>query len=165
MAAERARVGAVNAPIVHVGYRYRSRAVIDPQPELPSTEDVELNLDGSPGSRVPHVWIGTDRSTLDLVESRFTVLTGPDGAAWLEAAAAISARLGIDLRAHRIGADPDLRAHRVGADADVADLAGRWLSAAGITATGALLVRPDGFVAWRAPDQTGDPARDLDSNH
>src|SRR5206468_6835224 len=103
MAAERARVGAVNAPIVHVGYRYHSSAVIDPQPELPSTEDVELNLDGSPGSRVPHVWIGTDRSTLDLVESRFTVLIGPDGAAWLEAAAAISARLGIDLRAHRTG--------------------------------------------------------------
>lgn len=63
----RARAGALNAPIVHLGYRYGS-AVED----LPSTEDVSLCLDGSPGSRVPHLWVG-DRSTLDLVDGGFCV--------------------------------------------------------------------------------------------
>jgi 2-polyprenyl-6-methoxyphenol hydroxylase-like FAD-dependent oxidoreductase len=153
LAAERARVGAVNAPIVHLGYRYASRAVVDPQPDLPSREDVSANLDGSPGSRVPHVWVDRDgarRSTLDLVESRFTVLTGADATSWFEAAAQTATRLGIDLRVYQIGSaglpDPDCR----------------WLAAAGITATGALLIRPDGFVAWRSRATGADPADDLE---
>jgi 2-polyprenyl-6-methoxyphenol hydroxylase-like FAD-dependent oxidoreductase len=152
LAAERARVGAVNAPIVHLGYRYASGAVVDPQPDLPSSEDVSANLDGSPGSRVPHVWVGRDgtrRSTLDLVASRFTVLTGPDGTGWLQAAGR-AARLGIDVRVYRIGS------------AGLTDPEGRWPAAAGITATGALLVRPDGFVAWRSPAAGADPADDLE---
>ncbi|MFF5209922.1 FAD-dependent oxidoreductase [Streptosporangium sp. NPDC000396] len=119
----RAKAGAVNAPIVHLGYRYSSAAVIGPRPELPSTEDVALDLDGSPGSRVPHAWTAEGVSTLDLVRSRFTVLTTPEGDVWLDAAA----RLG--LAAHTV-ALPE------------------------IPRGGALLVRPDGFIAWRAEDGT-----------
>ncbi|GIG56876.1 FAD-dependent oxidoreductase [Longispora fulva] len=118
-AAGRARVGALNAPVVHAGYRYASGAVIDPRPALPSTEDVALDLDGAPGSRVPHAWIADGVSTLDLVGSRFTVLTADD--AWLDAA------------------------DRAGVAAHAVDLPQ-------IPARGALLVRPDGFVGWRAGD-------------
>lgn len=96
----RARVGAVNAPIVHLGYRYGSGIE-----DLPSTEEVALDLDGSAGSRVPHVWVSAGVSTLDLVDGRYCV----------------------------ISAEP------VEADVPVHVVAG-W-------PYGALLVRPDGFVA------------------
>jgi hypothetical protein len=66
-------VGALNAPVVHLGYRYDSRAVVDPRPQLPSTEVIPLDLDGTPGSRLPHAWLertGRRLSTLDLARSR-----------------------------------------------------------------------------------------------
>ncbi|MFI8768150.1 FAD-dependent monooxygenase [Streptomyces sp. NPDC053792] len=158
LAAERARAGVVNSPIVHLGYRYESTAVIDPVADLPSHEEIALNLDGAPGSRVPHLWVtrhGARMSTLDLVRSRFTVLAGPRGSAWIQAAAEAADRLGMDLGAELVTADPD-----AGRDA-VVDAEGRWPAASGTTPGGALLVRPDGFVAWRASDPTH-PARDLE---
>ncbi|MET9888229.1 FAD-dependent monooxygenase [Streptomyces sp. NPDC006430] len=85
-ATARAAVGALNAPVVQVGYRYDSRAVIDPVPQLPSHEEAALTLDGAPGSRIPHVWVERDGrrlSTLDLAGSRFTLLTGSAGGDWI----------------------------------------------------------------------------------
>ncbi|MFJ2031188.1 FAD-dependent monooxygenase [Streptosporangium sp. NPDC087985] len=73
-------------------------------------------------------------STLDLVGTGFTLLTGPDGAAWQEAAPA-----GVPLLVH------------VG-DADIA-------AVYGIAADGAVLIRPDDHVAWhcpRLPDRLGE---------
>lgn len=68
MAAARKAAGAINAPVVHMGYRYGSA-------ELPSTEDITLDLDGSPGSRLPHMWVADGVSTLDLVRSQWCVFT------------------------------------------------------------------------------------------
>ncbi|MEU0567272.1 FAD-dependent oxidoreductase [Nonomuraea sp. NPDC005983] len=82
MAAERARVGAINAPVVHMGYRYGT-----PMAELPSTEDLALDLDGSVGSRVPHLWVADGLSSLDLVGSRFTVLADAGNPVWVTAGA------------------------------------------------------------------------------
>ncbi|MCD9877054.1 hypothetical protein LJ657_26150 [Streptomyces sp. NR30] len=70
-------------------------AVIDPRPELPSTVDLAVALDGSPGSRVPHAW-ADGVSTLDMVASRLTLLVGPAGDRWLAAAADVG------LPAHRV---------------------------------------------------------------
>ncbi|MET9693195.1 FAD-dependent monooxygenase [Streptomyces sp. NPDC006514] len=85
--AARAAAGVWAAPVVHLGQRYDSAAVVDPQPQLPST--VDLVLDGSPGSRVPHAWID-GVSTLDLVASRWTLLVGVAGDHWLTAAMAVA---------------------------------------------------------------------------
>jgi putative polyketide hydroxylase len=148
--AARAAAGVIAAPIVHLGYRYASAAVVDARPELPSTTDVALVLDGAPGSRLPHVPLAADGavlSTLDLVRSGFTVLTGVDGEPWVRAAAAAAGRLGVEVTAHVISAS--------------ADPGRRWPRAAGTGEDGALLVRPDGFVAWRAPAATADPGADL----
>lgn len=93
----RRAVGAVSTPNVELGYRYDSPAVVGPEPVPPSTEDVRLNLDGAPGSRVPHLWVehdGRRLSTLDLVASRFTVLAGPDGTGWCAAAERYAADTG-----------------------------------------------------------------------
>ncbi|MEV7966497.1 FAD-dependent monooxygenase [Sphaerisporangium sp. NPDC088356] len=145
-AARRAAAGTLNAPVLHLGYRYDSAAVIDARPALPSAEDVEADLDGAPGSRLPHVWLsrsGTRVSTLDLVRSRFTLLTGPGGAAWLDAARDVSAELDVEVDGHRIGRRP-------GPDGELGDPEARWPDVAGIGETGTVLVRPDGFVGWRA---------------
>ncbi len=128
--AERAAVGAWNAPLVTMGYRYDSAAVIDAVVQPPSTEDLMVALDGAPGSRLPHRWVSPGVSTLDLVRSRFTVFAGDPS--WREAAEKAAARLDVPMGA------------AVVPDAD-------WLSATGIENGGALLVRPDGFVAWRSP--------------
>ncbi|MGW3959697.1 FAD-dependent monooxygenase [Amycolatopsis sp. NPDC005003] len=128
-AAARAAAGVVNAPIVHLGFRYASAAVLGAQTALPSTEDIVL--DGTPGSRVPHTWLGDDVSTLDLVGRRLTLLAGPSGRAWLEAAQKL-----------------DVDAHVVEDET--------WLRTTGIAGGGAVLVRPDHFVAWRSTEPSGD---------
>jgi 2-polyprenyl-6-methoxyphenol hydroxylase-like FAD-dependent oxidoreductase len=119
--AERTAAGAWYAPMVTMGYRYESSAVMGPVPPLPSTEDVVASLDGAPGSRLRHRWIA-GVSTLDLVGPGFTLLTG--SGEWDDAARAL------DLPVMRIGGD--------------------WPESVGIDDTGALLVRPDGFIAWRS---------------
>ena len=92
-----------------------------------------------PGAKIPHVWlVGSDgrrRSTLDVVgRGRFTLVTGLAGTAWVDAAATLDAAW---LRTVVVGApgahDPYFAWHRI----------------RGIDEAGALLVRPDGVVAWR----------------
>jgi putative polyketide hydroxylase len=51
----------------------------------------------------------------------------------------VAAKLGIALAAYRIGPD-----------ADLLDPENGWRTRMGMGASGVLLVRPDGFVAWRA---------------
>jgi len=134
---------------VAFGYRYQSAAVLgapaDPRPALPINE-----LTGQPGTRAPHIWLtrhGQRLSTIDLFGRDYVLLTGPDGSAWVDAARSIT---GIGVEAYRIGDD-----------GDVADSEGRWAEAYGVTDGGAVLVRPDGFVAWRRADISDDPAREF----
>lgn len=115
------------APYFTVGYGYRSDAILPEGHAGPGTSD----LRGRPGTRAPHLWVqrGAERvSTLDLCGDRFTLLTGRDGAGWRSA----SQRVPVEVLVAG------------------ADFEGPWERAAGIDRDGALLVRPDGFVAWRA---------------
>lgn len=89
-------------------------------------------LDGAPGTRAPHVPLPGNASTLDFYGRDFVLLAGPEGHAWAAAARALP----LPITVRRL----------------TADLAARH----GIGPQGALLVRPDGFVAWRAPGPTGD---------
>ncbi|HEX3721284.1 MAG TPA: FAD-dependent oxidoreductase, partial [Nitrolancea sp.] len=144
---ERIERGIANPLVVDLGYRYASPAIIEPQPLLPSLEDLGQDLDGSPGTRLPHVWVEHDAkriSTLDLIGSRFTVLAGQRGESWCLAAETIATHRSLDLAAYRI-------------DEDIIDPYGALSSAFGIYDTGALLVRPDGFIAWRALGQDAQP--------
>ena len=71
------------------------------------------------------------------------LLAGPDGNAWFDAAPAAAARFtGLQLEAHRIVDDG-------------------FTAAYGLSSSGATLVRPDGFVAWRANSSGGDPGAEL----
>ncbi len=137
--------------ILGFGYHYTSQAIIaESEPSSINTDDRTVSddqpvLDGRPGTRAPHSWVeyqGKRISTLDLYGRDFVLLAGPEGTDWYEAARAIAARSNLNLLAYRVGPNCEL-----------VDPESKWLAKANIQANGALLVRPDGFVAWRS--QTG----------
>jgi hypothetical protein len=82
--------------------------------------------------------------------ANFVLLAGPEGAAWCEAGRIEAARL----------SDVQLDVHRAGRT-DLADPENRFCSAYGLPPTGACLVRPDGFVGWRAKASEPDPSASL----
>ncbi|KAI7976846.1 hypothetical protein EIK77_010077 [Talaromyces pinophilus] len=102
------------------------------------------SLDGRPGSRAPHVWAERDGkpiSTLDVVGKGFVLLIGSEGNdAWTEAIEQVKLKFrGMDLVGYCVGPNADIAPKRYK----------EWEIAAGISSNGALLIRPDGFVAWR----------------
>jgi 2-polyprenyl-6-methoxyphenol hydroxylase-like FAD-dependent oxidoreductase len=102
---------------------------------------------GRPGTRAPHVWLernGQKVSTLDLFGGEFVLLAGPDGKAWSEGAGR-----GIDLV--QIGAG------------GISDPENALCEAYGITPSGAVLVRPDGFVGWRSETCPDTPEKAVSS--
>jgi putative polyketide hydroxylase len=138
-----------------IGYQYRSAAVVSDQP-APADPDAALLVDelhGQPGTRVPHVWVQHDGrrvSTLDLLGHDFTLLTTEKGGPWEQAAAAASAALGVPIAVHQIGPA-----------GNVLDPDGEWAQVTGLPPDGALLVRPDDFVGWRADRMPADPEHEL----
>jgi len=143
-----------NAHGVELGQFYTSSAVISDGSPKPSTpgRDPELYYTPStaPGAPLPHAWVGDEHrkvSTLDLAPStRFTLFTGIAGEAWAPAAEAAAARLGVPLGAVVIGPGRE-----------VTDLYFDWERLRGIPEDGAILVRPDKIVAWRATSLAEDP--------
>ncbi|MER5966478.1 FAD-dependent monooxygenase [Streptomyces sp. NPDC002057] len=137
---------------VVLGYRYPRGAVVDGDGTQPVVPD-GLRLTGEPGTRSPHLWLERDGeriSSLDLYERSLVLLSSAGGTgAWHTAAGRVARRLSVPLDSYRIGAGPD---------AELSPAAGTdWAEAHGVTAEGAVLVRPDGFVAWRSPEASADP--------
>jgi hypothetical protein len=116
-----------------LGVRYESGAVLPDGTELPqvATPITDYVPSARPGSRAPHQWLnieGRRLSTIDLFNGPFVLLSMTP--AWCEAARQVATRLGVPLVAQIITADEWARSYAVGRE-------------------GAVLVRPDGFVAWR----------------
>jgi 2-polyprenyl-6-methoxyphenol hydroxylase-like FAD-dependent oxidoreductase len=128
---------------IELGYIYRSPAVIAEDDVERGSEDPRESQ-GRPGSRAPHLWIekgGQRISTLDLFGRGFVLLTSSGGAGWADASRASAREItGLDFEAHVIPS-------------------AEFATAYGIGDSGAVLVRPDGFVAWRAKTMATDPAR------
>ena len=113
-----------------------------------------LSLDGRPGSRAPHLWVqheGKRVSTLDLFGKSFVLLAGAEGVSWLEAAKKVSSAVGVNIAAYCVGPEGDLVTSQ-----------GAFESAAGISSRGAILMRPDDFVAWRQRKQSSDYQTELE---
>ncbi|MEV4312121.1 FAD-dependent monooxygenase [Actinocrispum sp. NPDC049592] len=135
-----------NAHGVELDQRYVSSAVLDPVVEMhPDDHELFHRPSARPGAKLPHVWLvgrdGRRVSTLDLVgHGRFTLVTGLAGTAWVTAAKIVSQELRVDLAVARIG------------DIGARDAYGDWSRVAGLPEVGTLLVRPDGYIAWRRDD-------------
>ncbi|MBW8800022.1 MAG: FAD-dependent monooxygenase [Streptomyces sp.] len=142
---------------VVLGYRYPKGAVLGADPDQPLVPN-GMNLTGQPGSRAPHLWLrreGERVSTLDLYERSMVLLSdagSAGGAAWHAAARRIADTERLRLDTYRVGPAGDLVY-------DSED--GDWAAAHGTTADGAVLVRPDGFVAWRSEGAVSDPEGEL----
>jgi len=125
------------------GQTYDSAAVIpDGTSITPLAERItEYVPVARPGCRAPHLWLerkGERISTIDLFGHGFVLLAGPAGEDWLQAAR------GLPIAAHRIGGD-------------LIDPEGGFCVLYGIEPDGAVLVRPDGYVAWRRRNGPAEP--------
>lgn len=131
---------------IECGYVYHSAAVV---PEHGSKLPAHMNpreSKAAPGTRAPHLYLKNgDKqiSTLDLFGGNFVLLTGPEGNAWADCASAAAKQLRVPLDVHAVG------------KSGLLDSGGEFQTAYGIAPTGAVLVRPDGFVAWRAKSAEG----------
>jgi 2-polyprenyl-6-methoxyphenol hydroxylase-like FAD-dependent oxidoreductase len=134
---------------IELGYLYGSRAIIAEEGDVKRHDDPRQTR-GRPGARAPHLFVERDGeriSILDLFGRNFVLLAGPDGEAWREAARAVSGPFD----------GPPLDAYRVGGP-EIRDSDNRFCAAYGLSPAGACLVRPDGFVAWRAKGTLPDAA-------
>jgi 2-polyprenyl-6-methoxyphenol hydroxylase-like FAD-dependent oxidoreductase len=121
---------------VDLGYCYSSAAVIG-EPGTP-LHDAPHVLAGRPGARAPHVPIergGKTGSSIDLFGRGMVLLTGRDAVRWQESGAIVSRELPLEV--HRMDG------------AELRDSSSTFHEAYGISHAGAVLVRPDGVVAWR----------------
>jgi 2,4-dichlorophenol 6-monooxygenase len=139
---------------VEYGYRYQSAAVVpDGSAAPPPADDIRMYQPSTrPGAPLPHAWIddedGNRRPIKDLVApARFLLIAGEDGLAWCEAAEQLAAEADVPLDAVRIG-------HL---DGDLFDPRCAWLRHRQIASDGAILVRPDRFIAWRQATGANEP--------
>lgn len=138
---------------VEMNQVYRSNAVwADDEPSPPPSSDPETAdlhyLESTyPGFRLPHAWLRASKatpsdpmiSTHDLAgKGHFTIFTGIGGKAkWVHAADKVRKDLSVEIPVYSIGGE------------DYRDVFYDWSKKKGIGEKGAILVRPDRFVAWR----------------
>ncbi|MCZ4123704.1 FAD-dependent oxidoreductase [Streptomyces sp. H39-S7] len=134
---------------VVLGYRYGEGAVVGAAQDRPAVPE-EFSPQAEPGGRAPHMWLRQEDvrlSTLDLYERTPVLLSGPEGDDWHGAGLSIAGRTGIPLACYQVGPDED---HDL-----VPEEGADWARLHGTENDGAVLVRPDGFIAWRS--RTADP--------
>jgi 2-polyprenyl-6-methoxyphenol hydroxylase-like FAD-dependent oxidoreductase len=121
---------------LEIGTRCESPAVILAPGDDTGLHEHPRESPGRPGSRAPHLFVDHDGvrvSTLDLFGRNFVLLVAPGGEEWRSATLAPAREFGVPVDCHVIG-DP------------------QFADAYGVTGAGAVLVRPDGVVGWRAAD-------------
>jgi 2-polyprenyl-6-methoxyphenol hydroxylase-like FAD-dependent oxidoreductase len=97
------------------------------------------------GARAPHLWLHHEDRRIglhDLINDAFVLLAGSPGQTWRAAA---DKQTGVPLRTYLI-------------DEDLVDTEGWWLPRYALGADGAVLIRPDGYVAARFETGAEDPA-------
>ncbi|GAA2150495.1 FAD-dependent oxidoreductase [Kitasatospora kazusensis] len=142
--------GMVEDSTLWFGWQYHSAGPAGP---ADGSEVWTTDPRGLPGTRAPHVQLlrdGTECSTLDLFGDAPVLLTGAAPGRWPAAAEAAAHVLAVPLVVHGIGGRGELD-----------DPSGTWAKTYGVTEAGAVLVRPDGVVAWRAADALQDAPQAL----
>ena len=147
-----------NALGVDLGQRYTSRAVIaedTPFPEPSGDRELHYRPTTHPGAPMPHAWVEHDRKKLSVLDlaghGRFCLFVGVGGDAWKLAAAEIADRLNIELPVFQIG----MRC-------EYDDVTEDWTKVREVSDQGAVLIRPDRFVAWRSMGLPQEPEQVLE---
>lgn len=135
---------------VNTGYRYSAGAFVPEEGEekLPPARHPD-QWQGQPGTYAPYLALtqnGKPISTLDLFGSRFVLLAGPDGQSWKAAARRVQETLHIPLDSYQID----------GETAELSDTNHTFCAAYGLSSSGAVIIRPDGFIGWRCQSAKGD---------
>jgi hypothetical protein len=132
---------------IELGYLYHSNAILPEDGDTRVHDDPHVTA-GRPGARAPHVWVeraGQKISTLDLFGQSFALLASSPGEAWRNAAQGAGKQF------------PKLALECQIVGADLRDPGNGFATAYDLSDSGAVLVRPDGFVAWRAKTLPSDP--------
>ena len=152
-----------------LGFWYGSGALISDGTAPPTADSQAYLPSARPGSRAPHLWLRPSArlgsrpvamglhhgdpetaqiSTLDLFHSGLTLLTGSGAKTWRDAGSQEARALAIPFAAFGVGPAGDF---------DVVE--GNWAELYGVETGGAVLVRPDGHVAWRSRGSETEPRK------
>ena len=129
-----------------LGYTYAQGALApDPKPALPELDPVLIYQPQTrAGHPVPHAWLDRldQRHAVGALvqDGHFVLLIDEQGESWGRAAQQLAADRGLPLRVLRVGLNAG----------DYLDTRGVWLRQRGVGPDGAVLLRPDRFVAWTA---------------
>lgn len=151
---------------IEMGYDYADGGAVVPDGTPAPPRDplgVEYVQTARPGHRLPHAVFdrgGEEISTHQLLapSGAFLLLTGAEGRPWLEAANSVAKATGVEINGWRVVgavADGDSRAPML------RDAQGAWRHLRGHGEAGAILVRPDGHVAYRSERLPQDPEPEL----
>ena len=143
---------------IEVGSVYKDGAIMpDRSPEPIALDSVMIYQPSTrPGHPLPHAMIESVGSPFPISQLTnggldFALIAGEEGDAWIEAARVASLEFGISIKAVRIGLY----------SGDYRDTRGAWLKQREIDRDGAILVRPDRYVAFRACRMVIDPTQSL----
>lgn len=127
-----------------LGFIYERGAVIDDGSPVPPYDSQRYWPSDRPGARFPHFWMDVDKteSSIDWFDTSFVLVCGPAATEWYDAGMRLAEQQSIPLLVKKL---PHL------------------LGPVTFGRSGAVLVRPDGHVAWRsksAPSDSGDALKD-----
>lgn len=138
---------------VELGFVYEKGALVPDGTAAPERDPLgsEYHPTTRPGHRLPHAWIEVDGkriSTHDLLDDKagFVLITQAGGKHWCEAARSLAKELDIAIRAVRIAPD-----------GEALDTEQAWQAICQTGHDGAVLIRPDAMVAWRAHGMVKNP--------
>jgi 2-polyprenyl-6-methoxyphenol hydroxylase-like FAD-dependent oxidoreductase len=137
------------------GVSYESDAVCSDGREPTKSTIAQYVESGSPGARAPHVWLKTATgelcSTVDLLGRNFVLLAGDAGPQWRLAAGASAAAASVRLVCHEIAPGAAL------SDGDRS-----FCDVYGISSSGSVIVRPDGYILARFTHAPADLTEAID---
>ena len=129
-----------------LGFAYEEGAVVQDGTARTPLQPRHYAPTDRPGGRFPHLWtnLARTRSTLDWFDRSFVLVAGPNADGWVHSAPQVSEKTGLPIEVRQLDA------------ANSSD--GLWMGL-----RGAVLVRPDGHVAWRMPWLPADSVAELGS--